>query len=86
MISWAAPLNSMANVLDALQQDPQVSKMMLGLAPAYDVMKNMPIDLLANMPHFESEVEGSTVGSSAKPNGSSGAAGIPAQQPANGPV
>lgn len=59
MTSWAAPVNMMANVLDNLQQDPQVAKMMLGIGPAYDVVKNVPIDLLANIPHFESEVEGS---------------------------
>lgn len=59
MTSWAAPANVMANVLDNLQQDPQVSKMMLGLGPAFDVLKKLPIDLLANIPHFESEVGGS---------------------------
>ena len=59
MTSWAAPVNVMANVLDNLQQDPQVAQMMLGIGPAYDVMKGIPVDLLANIPHFESEVEGS---------------------------
>lgn len=59
MTSWSAPVNMMANVLDSLQQNPQVAQMMLGLGPAYDVMKSVPIDLLANIPHYESEVEGS---------------------------
>ncbi len=59
MTSWAAPVNVMANVLDNLQQNPQVAQMMLGIGPAYDVMKSIPVDLLANIPHFESEVEGS---------------------------
>lgn len=58
-MSWATPLNMIGNVLDSLQQDPQVSQMMLGLGPAFDVVKHVPIDLLANIPHFESEVEGS---------------------------
>jgi len=72
-MTWAAPVNMMANVLDSLQQDPQVNQMMLGLGPSYDVMKNVPIDLLAKMPHYESEVEGSngrsTTGSNAAPSG-----------------
>lgn len=59
MTSWSAPLNMMGNVMDSLQQNSQVNQMMLGLGPAYDTVKHVPIDLLANIPHFESEVEGS---------------------------
>lgn len=80
MTSWATPVNMMANVLDSLQQNPQVAQMMLGLGPAYDVMKNVPIDLLANIPHYESEVEGSN-GSTTRSHGSAEPAG---QQPAIG--
>jgi len=68
MTSWAAPVNVMGNVLDNLQQNPQVAQMMLGLGPAYDIMKNVPIDLLANIPHYESEVDGHNGKSPARPN------------------
>lgn len=57
----------MANAMDNLQQDPQVAQMMLGLGPAYDIMKNVPIDLLWGAPHFESEVEGSVEHSNPSP-------------------
>jgi len=82
MTSWAAPANIMANVLDNLQQSPQVAQMMLGLGPAYDIMKNVPIDLLANIPHYESEVEGSNGRSPARPNGPESTG----QQPAVGSI
>ena len=59
MTSWSAPVQVMANALDNLQQDPQVSQMMLGLGPAFDIMKRVPIDIISNTPHFESEVDGS---------------------------
>ena len=63
------------SVGDYLERDPQVSQMMLGLGPAYDIIKNVPIDLLSNIPHFESEVEGSRDDSNARSAG---------QQPAIG--
>lgn len=59
MTSWSAPAQVMANAMDNLQQDPQVAQMMLGLGPAFDIMRRVPVDLLSNTPHFESEVEGS---------------------------
>lgn len=59
MTSWAMPVNFMANVLDNIQQDSKANKHMLGIGLAYDTMRNVPVDLYANIPHFESEVDGS---------------------------
>lgn len=59
MTSWATPMNMVANVLDNIQTDPQAQKLMLGIGPAMDVMKHVPIDQFSNIPHFESEVENS---------------------------
>lgn len=62
-MAWSAPMNMMANVLDNIQQDPQAQKQpMLGIGAAFDVMRNTPVDLHANIPHFESEVDGSVSG------------------------
>lgn len=58
MTSWATPMNYMANVLDSIQQDPSAQKIMLGVGLAFDTMRNTPVDLYANIPHFESEVDG----------------------------
>jgi len=68
-MSWATPLNMMANVLDNIQQDPQAQKLMLGMGVAYDTVRSTPIDLFANIPHFESEVDNSVSGNI--PNGGS---------------
>lgn len=59
MSSWAGPANMMSNVLENLQQDPRVSQTMLGIGMAWDALRSVPVDLFANVPHFESEVEGS---------------------------
>lgn len=64
MTSWATPMNFMANVLDHIQQDPSANKIMLGIGLAYDTMRNTPVDLYANIPHFESEVDGSVTANS----------------------
>ena len=61
-MSWATPMNMMANALDNIQQDPQAQKLMLGMGVAYDTLKNAPIDLFSNIPHFQSEVDGSVSG------------------------
>ncbi len=58
-MSMSAPMNMMANVMDNIQHDPQGQKLMLGMGVAYDVMKNIPINLFANIPHFEFEADGS---------------------------
>jgi hypothetical protein len=64
MTSWAMPVNFMANTLDNIQQDPKANKIMLGIGLAYDTMRNVPVDLYANIPHFESEVDGSVAANS----------------------
>lgn len=56
-MSWSAPVNFMANVLDNIQHDPGASKIMLGVGLAWDVMRHVPPDLYANIPHFETEVD-----------------------------
>lgn len=64
MTSWARPINMMGNMLDSIQHDPQASQIMLGVGLAHDLVKHAPVDLFANIPHFESEIEGSTSGRS----------------------
>lgn len=55
-MSWATPLNMMANVLDNIQQDPQAQKLMLGMGVAYDTVRSTPIHLFANVPDRKSVV------------------------------
>jgi len=57
MTSWATPVNYMANALDNIQQDPSAQKIMLGIGLAFDTMRNVPVDLYANIPHFETEAD-----------------------------
>lgn len=59
MTSWSTPINMIGNVMDNIQSDPRAQKLMLGVGPAIDVMKNTPIDLFSNIPHFDSEVDNS---------------------------
>lgn len=56
-MAWSTPLEMMANVVDSVQQDPQASKIMLGVGLAHDMVANAPIDLFSNIPHFEFEVD-----------------------------
>ncbi len=56
-MSWSTPVNVIANVLDNIQEDPQAQRLMLGIGPAVDVMRNAPINLFSSLPHFESEVD-----------------------------
>lgn len=59
-MSWATPMNMMANVLDNIQHDPQGQRQpMLGIGVAYDTLRSTPVDLFSNIPHFESEVDNS---------------------------
>lgn len=56
-MSWSDPMNFMASALDNIQQDPKANKIMLGIGLAYDVMRNTPPDLYANIPHMITEVD-----------------------------
>ena len=57
-MSWSTPVNIMANVLDNIQEDPQAQQSgMLGVGLAYDVMRNVPVDLMSTLPHYETEVD-----------------------------
>lgn len=59
-MSWSTPMNMLANVLDNIQHDPQAQQQpMLGIGVAYDTLRNTPVNLFANIPHFESEVDDS---------------------------
>lgn len=59
MTAWTAPLDMVASAMDNIQQDPQASKLMVGIGPAMDVVKNAPINLFANIPHYEFEANDS---------------------------
>lgn len=56
-MAWSTPLVMMANVMENIQQDPQASKIMIGIGPAVDVVRNAPINLFANIPHYEFEAQ-----------------------------
>lgn len=69
--SLATPMNFMGNVLDNIQQDPKAAQFPeLGIGVAVDTLRNTPVDLFSNIPHFQTEVDNSE--SSALPVGSSG--------------
>lgn len=69
--SLSTPMNFVGNVLDNIQQDPQAAQYPeLGVGVAVDTLRNTPADLFSNIPHFETEVDGSD--SPALPVGSSG--------------
>lgn len=56
--SLSTPMNFMANVLDNFRQDPQASQYpMLAAGVAVDTLKNTPIDLFSNVPHFNYGVD-----------------------------
>jgi len=59
-ISLATPMNFMGNVLDNILQDPKaVQYPELAVGVAVDVLRNTPVNLFSNIPHFESEVDNS---------------------------
>lgn len=56
--SLSTPMNFMANVLDNFRQDPQASQYPeLAVGVAVDTLKNTPINLFSNIPHFNIGVE-----------------------------
>jgi hypothetical protein len=57
--AWSTPLDMTAAVMENIQQDPQASKIMIGVGPAMDVVKNAPINLFSNIPHYEFEANDS---------------------------
>jgi len=59
MTAWSTPLDMASAVMQNIQQDPQASKIMIGIGPAMDVVKNAPINLFANIPHYEFEANDS---------------------------
>lgn len=59
MTAWSTPLDMVAAVMENIQQDPQANKTMIGIGPAMDVVKNAPINLFFNGPHYEFEANNS---------------------------
>jgi hypothetical protein len=55
MPTWSTPINVMANVLDNLQSDPKVAQLMLGVGMAADAAKNVPVDVITDIPHYSWE-------------------------------
>ena len=55
MTAWSTPLDMVAAVMENIQQDPQANQVMVGVGPAMDVVKNAPINLFSNIPHYEFE-------------------------------
>ena len=69
--SLATPMNFMGNVLDNIQQDPKAAQFPeLAIGVAVDTLRNTPVNLFSNIPHFQSEADNSD--SPALPVGSSG--------------
>jgi hypothetical protein len=69
--SLSTPMNFLGNVLDNIQQDPKAAQFPeLGVGVAVDALRNTPVDLFSNIPHFQTEVDNSE--SPALPVGSSG--------------
>lgn len=69
--SLSTPMNFIGNVMDNIQQDPKAAQFPeLAVGVAVDTLKNTPIGLFSNIPHFQYEVDNSD--SSALPVGSSG--------------
>lgn len=69
--SLATPMNFMGNVLDNITQDPKAAQYPeLAIGVAVDTLRNTPVDLFSNIPHFQSEVDNSE--SSALPVGAAG--------------
>lgn len=59
MTAWSAPLDMVSAVMENIQQDAQASQIMIGVGPAMDVVKNAPINLFSNIPHYEFEANNS---------------------------
>ena len=59
MTAWSTPLDMISAVMENIQQDPQASKVMIGVGPAMDAVKNAPINLFSNIPHYEFEANSS---------------------------
>lgn len=56
--SLSTPMNFMANVLDNFLQDPHASQYpQLAAGVAVDTLKNTPVDLFSNIPHFNIGVD-----------------------------
>lgn len=66
--SLSTPMNFIGSVLENIQQDPKAAQYPeLAVGVAVDTLKNTPIDLFSNIPHFQTEVDNSE--SSALPVG-----------------
>lgn len=73
--SIATPMNFLANAFFNIVHDPASSEAApLAAGVALDVLKNMPVNLFSNVPHFESEVGPDE--SSALPGAPAGGAGL----------
>lgn len=69
--SLSMSMNFIGNVLDNVQQDPKAAQFPeLAVGVAVDTLRNTPINLFSNIPHFQSEVDDSE--HSTLPDGSSG--------------
>lgn len=69
--SLSTPMNFMGNVLDNITQDPKAAQYPdLAIGVAVDTLRNTPVDLFSNIPHFQSEVD--TSERTALPDGTTG--------------
>lgn len=51
--SLSTPMNFMGNVLNNFAQDPQAAQYgELAIGVALDTLRNTPVDLFSNIPHF----------------------------------
>jgi len=58
--SLSTPMNFMGNILENIQQDPKAAQYPeLAVGVAADALRNTPVNLFSNIPHFESEVDNS---------------------------
>lgn len=58
--SLATPMNFMGNVMDNIQQDPKAAQFPeLAVGVAVDTLRNIPVDLFSNIPHFQIGVDSS---------------------------
>jgi hypothetical protein len=58
--SLATPMNFLGNALDNILHDPKASQYPgLAVGVATDVLRNTPVDLFSNIPHFQTEVDDS---------------------------
>lgn len=69
--SLATPMNFMGNVLDNITQDPKAAQYPeLAVGVAVDTLRNLPVNIFSNIPHYQTEVDDSE--SSALPASSPG--------------